>query len=183
MRVRAQLAALALLTPGNSLIKIKGFRAVTARATFLCLCKETWRKESTPRLRARRVAPGSRSRRDFTRGHPAPAEDAAHPCAAPFGSCPPAPPLRRGPEGQGQQPKPKPRLLQQSGPITTRSGHSIPRVATPGGGRAVIVPPRRRHPRAPIALLPRTVRMSSSSHASDTSTTGRRPEEHTSELQ
>src|SRR5690606_17826868 len=30
-------------------IKIKSFRAVTARATFLCLCKETWRKESTPR--------------------------------------------------------------------------------------------------------------------------------------
>src|SRR3546814_18073911 len=76
MRVRAQRAALALLTPGNSLIKIKGFRAVTARATFLCLCKETWRKESTPRLRARRVAPGSRSRRDFPRGHPAPAEHA-----------------------------------------------------------------------------------------------------------
>src|SRR5690606_28466806 len=34
-------------------IRIKSFRAVTARATFLCLCKETWRKESTPRLRAR----------------------------------------------------------------------------------------------------------------------------------
>src|SRR5690606_8135442 len=46
-------------------IKIKGFRAVTARATFLCLCKETWRKESTPRLRARCCAPGPRSRRDF----------------------------------------------------------------------------------------------------------------------
>src|SRR3546814_438598 len=111
MRVRAQRAALALLTPGNSLIKIKGFRAVTARATFLCLCKETWRKESTPRLRARRVAPGSRSRRDFPRGHPALAENAAHPCAAPCGSDPPAPPLRRGPEGQvqgqeqGQQPQ------------------------------------------------------------------------------
>src|SRR5690606_27513501 len=29
-------------------IKIKGFRAVTARATFLCLCKETWRKETHP---------------------------------------------------------------------------------------------------------------------------------------
>src|SRR3546814_5055003 len=78
-----------------------------------------------------------------------------------------------GPRRSREQPKPKPRLLQQSGPITTRSGHSIPRVATPGGGRAVIVPPRRRHPRAPIALLPRTVRMSSSSHASDTSITGR----------
>src|SRR5690606_16140397 len=33
--------------------KVKGFRAVTARATFLCLCKETRRKEHTPRLRAR----------------------------------------------------------------------------------------------------------------------------------
>src|SRR5690606_13623029 len=59
-------------------------RAVTARATFLCLCKETWRKESTPRLRARRFASGSRSRRDFPRGHPAPTENAAHPCAAPL---------------------------------------------------------------------------------------------------
>src|SRR3546814_13940932 len=103
MRGRAQRAALALLTPGNSLIKVKGFRAVTARATFLCLCKETWRKESTPRLRARCVAPGPRSRRDFPRGHPAPAENAAPPCAAPCGSCPPAPPLRRGPEDQGQR--------------------------------------------------------------------------------
>src|SRR5690606_19488460 len=65
---------------------IKGFRAVTARATFLCLCKETWRKESTPRLRARCCAPGSRSRRDFPRGHPALAENAAHSCAAPCGS-------------------------------------------------------------------------------------------------
>src|SRR3546814_2562249 len=96
MRARAQRAALVLLPFGNR-INIKGFRAVTARATFLCLCKETWRKESTPRLRARCFASGSRSRRDFPRGHPAPAENAAHPCAAPFGSCPPAPPLRRGP--------------------------------------------------------------------------------------
>src|SRR3546814_4498681 len=54
-----------------------------------------------------------------------------------------------------------------------QSGHSIPRVATPGGDRTVIVPPRRRHPRASIALLPRTVRMSSSSHASNPSITGR----------
>src|SRR3546814_11301719 len=91
----------ALRPPGNSRIRIKSFRAVTARATFLGLCKETWRKESTPRLCARRVAPGSRSRRDFPRGHPAPAENAAHPCAAPFGSDPPPPPLRRGPEGHG----------------------------------------------------------------------------------
>src|SRR5690606_5692990 len=29
-------------------IKIQSFRAVTARATFLCLCKETWRKETHP---------------------------------------------------------------------------------------------------------------------------------------
>src|SRR3546814_13779240 len=76
---------------------------LTARATFLCLCKETWRKESTPRLRARCCAPGPRSRRDFPRGHPAPAENAAHPCAAPCGSCPPPPPLRRGPEAQRQE--------------------------------------------------------------------------------
>src|SRR3546814_4407407 len=54
------------------------------------------------RLRARRCAPGSRSRRDFPRGHPAPAENAAHPCAAPCGSCPPAPPLWRGPGDQNQ---------------------------------------------------------------------------------
>src|SRR5690606_25336653 len=65
-------------------IKIKSFRAVTARATFLCLCKETWRKESTPRLRARCFAPGPRRRRDFPRRHPASAENAAHPCAAPL---------------------------------------------------------------------------------------------------
>src|SRR5690606_8520703 len=61
-----------------------GFRAVTARATFLCLCKETWRKESTPRLRARCCAPGPRSRRDFPSEHPVRAENAAHPCAAPL---------------------------------------------------------------------------------------------------
>ena len=60
-------------------------------------------QRNTPRLRARRCAPGPRSRRDFSKGHPAPAKNAAHPCAAPCGSCPPAPPLRRGPESQGQQ--------------------------------------------------------------------------------
>src|SRR3546814_19560669 len=100
---------------------IKVFRAVTARSTFLGLCKETWRNESTPRLRARCCAPGSRSRLDFPRGHPALAENAAHPCAAPFGSHPPTPPLRRGPERQEQEsePKPKPRL-----PQTCRSGGS-----------------------------------------------------------
>src|SRR3546814_3973540 len=70
---------------------IKSFRAVPARATFLCLCKETWRKESTHRLRARSCATGSRSRRDFPTGHPALAENAAPPCAAPCGSDPPAP--------------------------------------------------------------------------------------------
>src|SRR5690606_27694239 len=32
-----------------------------------------------------------------------PSRKTPHPCAAPCGSCPPAPPLRRGPEGQGQQ--------------------------------------------------------------------------------
>src|SRR3546814_4258783 len=31
------------------------------------------------------------------------AENAAHPCAAPFGSHPPTPPLRRGPERQVQE--------------------------------------------------------------------------------
>src|SRR3546814_5536972 len=50
---------------------------------FRSLCKETWRKESTPRLRARCCASGSRSRRDFPKRHPASAENAAHPCAAP----------------------------------------------------------------------------------------------------
>src|SRR5690606_7465797 len=94
-------------------INIKSFRAVTARATFLCLCKETWREEGTPRLRARCFAPGPRSRRDFPRRHPASAENAAHPCAAPFGSCPPPPPLRRGPEGQGQQPQRQQQQQQQ----------------------------------------------------------------------
>src|SRR3546814_14286181 len=29
-------------------INIKSFRALTARATFLCVCKETWRKETHP---------------------------------------------------------------------------------------------------------------------------------------
>src|SRR3546814_14307512 len=38
-------------------IKIKSFRAVTARATFLCLCKETWRKETHPAF-----APGAAHR-------------------------------------------------------------------------------------------------------------------------
>src|SRR5690606_7564000 len=92
-----------LSTCHSAEIRIKSFRAVTARATFLCLCKETWRKESTPRLRARCVAPGSRSRRDFPSGHPARAENAVHPCTAPCGSCPPTPPLRRGPGGQDQR--------------------------------------------------------------------------------
>src|SRR3546814_15363548 len=91
-----------ILDDGNININIKSFRAVTARATFLCLCKETWRQESTPRLRARCCAPGSRSRRDFPSGHPALADNAAHPCASPCGSDPPAPPLRRGPESHSQ---------------------------------------------------------------------------------
>src|SRR3546814_7219825 len=74
---RSELLLLSFLPGRNA--KIKSFRAVTARATFLCLCKETWRKESTPRLRARCVAPGSRSRRDFPRGHHDLAGNAAHP--------------------------------------------------------------------------------------------------------
>src|SRR3546814_103339 len=85
---------------------------VTTRATFLCLCKETWRKESTPRLRARCLAPGSRSRRDFPRGHPAPAENAAHPCAAPLRVL--VRRLRRCggvPEGQVQDQRQRHRLL------------------------------------------------------------------------
>src|SRR3546814_15194459 len=84
--------------------------AVTALATFLCLCKETWRKESTPRLRARCCASGSRSRRDFPKRHPASAENAAPPCAAPCGSDPPPPPLRRGPGEQNQDQDPNQRL-------------------------------------------------------------------------
>src|SRR3546814_10530002 len=94
---------------------IKVFRAVTARSTFLGLCKETWRNESTPRLRARFVAPGSRSRLDFPRGHPALAENSAHPCAAPFGSCPPPPPLRRGPESQSQRQRQRQRQRRKPG--------------------------------------------------------------------
>src|SRR3546814_7272257 len=42
---------------GNININIKSFRAVTARATFLCLCKETWRKETHPAF-----APGAAHR-------------------------------------------------------------------------------------------------------------------------
>src|SRR3546814_15032787 len=48
------------------------------------LVQRTLAQRNTPRLRARRVAPGPRSRRDFPRGHPALAENAAHPCAAPL---------------------------------------------------------------------------------------------------
>src|SRR3546814_18076580 len=98
---RSELLLLSFLPGRNA--KVKSSRAVTARATFLCLCKETWRKESTPHLRARCVAPGSRSRRDFPRGHPAPAANADPPCSAPCGSDPPPPPLRRGPSGPGQE--------------------------------------------------------------------------------
>src|SRR3546814_11778763 len=47
---RSELLLLSFLPGRNA--KIKSFRAVTARAPFLCLCKETWRKESTPRLRS-----------------------------------------------------------------------------------------------------------------------------------
>src|SRR5690606_30620947 len=65
-------------------IKIKSFRAVTARATFLCLCKETWRKETH-----RACAPGAAHRVRgaggiFRAGIEARAENAAHPCAAPL---------------------------------------------------------------------------------------------------
>src|SRR3546814_2057426 len=52
-----------ILDDGNININIKSFRAVTARATFLCLCKEAWRKESAPRLRARCCAPAPPLRR------------------------------------------------------------------------------------------------------------------------
>src|SRR5690606_5581379 len=76
------------------------------RASHLSLLvQRNLAQRNTPRLRARRCAPGPRSRRDFPRGHPAPAENAAHPCAAPCGSDPPAPPLRRGPEGQKRRSK------------------------------------------------------------------------------
>ena len=76
------------------------FRALSARATFLCLCKETWRKETHPAS-----APGAAHR---VRGAGGISDGASCPCGkrrtslcgAPMGSCPPAPPLRRGPGGQ-----------------------------------------------------------------------------------
>src|SRR5690606_33705296 len=94
---------LSLLGNGDSHGKFKGFRAVTARATFLCLCKETWRKESTPRPARPVLCTGSAEPAGFS-------EEASclrgkrrtSMCGAPAGSVPPPPPLRRGPEGQGQ---------------------------------------------------------------------------------
>src|SRR3546814_7294043 len=44
---RSELLLLFFL-PDNRNAKIKSFRAVTARVTFLCVCKETWRKETHP---------------------------------------------------------------------------------------------------------------------------------------
>src|SRR3546814_681715 len=108
MRARAQRAALALLQSGNRNQDQELSRRDGASHLSL-LVQRNLAQRNTPRLRARCCAPGSRSRRDFPRGHPAPAENAAHPCAAPCGSCPPSPPLRRGPQGQDQKPKPKPK--------------------------------------------------------------------------
>src|SRR5690606_13579173 len=55
------------------------------RASHLSLLvQRSLAQRNTPRLRARRCAPGPRSRWDFPRGHPAPTENAAHPCAAPL---------------------------------------------------------------------------------------------------
>src|SRR5690606_8415475 len=55
------------------------------RASHLSLLvQRNLAQRNTPRLRARRYAPGPRSRRDFPKGHPAPAENVAHPCAAPL---------------------------------------------------------------------------------------------------
>src|SRR3546814_519916 len=105
---RAQRAALALLLSGNRNQDQELSRRDGASHLSL-LVQRNLAQRNTPRLRARCCAPGSRSRRDFPRGHPAPAENAAHPCAAPCGSCPPSPPLRRGPQGQDQKPKPKPK--------------------------------------------------------------------------
>src|SRR5690606_34370143 len=82
-------------------IKIKSFRAVTARATFLCLCKETWRNESTPRPARPVLCTGSAEPAGFSqeasclRG-----KRRTSMCGAPAGSDPPPPPLRRGPERQ-----------------------------------------------------------------------------------
>ena len=70
-----------------------------ARATFLCSCKETWPKESTPCLRALRVCgtPGPLRRRDFSTRHPCRVEKRrASMHVAPSGSCPSAPSLRKG---------------------------------------------------------------------------------------
>src|SRR5690606_23496146 len=81
---RRSLVGRVLTRRSSADIKIKSFRAVMARATFLCLCKETWRKETHPACAPGADAPGPRSRRDFPRRHPASAENAAHPCAAPL---------------------------------------------------------------------------------------------------
>jgi len=70
-----------------------------ARATFLCSCKETWPKESTPCLRALRACgtPGPLRRRDFSTRHPCRVEKRrASMHVAPSGSCPSAPSLRKG---------------------------------------------------------------------------------------
>jgi len=118
------LATALVRTPGSSLLAIQGkpeqgqkqnqglSLPFGARATFLCSCKETWPKESTPCLRALRACgtPGPLRRRDFSTRHPCRVEKRrASMHVAPAGSCPSAPSLRKGPGSQkpGQKQKQK----------------------------------------------------------------------------
>ncbi|GAA3924058.1 hypothetical protein GCM10022229_17400 [Luteimonas lutimaris] len=68
----------------SSQIKINSVSRAARASHLSLLVQRNLAQRNTPRLRARRCAPGPRSRRDFPRGHPAPAENAAHPCAAPL---------------------------------------------------------------------------------------------------
>src|SRR5690606_21086110 len=68
---------------------------------FFAGAKKPGAKKARPGLRARCFAPGPRSRRDFPSGHPARAENAAHPCAAPLRG------LIRRPRRSGGAPKVK----------------------------------------------------------------------------
>ncbi len=58
-----------------------------ARPTFFARAKKG-RQRNTPRAARLRCAQVRSGARDFPRGHPVPSENAAHPCAAPCGSCP-----------------------------------------------------------------------------------------------
>src|SRR5690606_34743556 len=79
-------------------IKIKGFRAVTARATFLCLCKETWRKESTPRPARPVLRTGSAEPAGFSERASCPRGKRRTSMCGALRVLSAAPPLRRGPE-------------------------------------------------------------------------------------